>query len=79
MKCFNYHNKNKSSCERKNCRYWVGCKESNNCALNIVEKEKTLTLEEIGNIFSVTRMRICQIEKYAIKKIREHVSDLKNK
>ena len=77
MKCFNYHNKNKSSCERKNCRYWIESINNSNCTLNIVKKEKSLTLEEIGNLFSVTRMRICQIEKYAIKKIREQVSDLK--
>ena len=79
MKCFNNHNKNKSSCERKKCRYWIESANNNNCTLNIVKKEKSLTLEEIGNLFSVTRMRICQIEKYAIKKIREQVSDLKNK
>ena len=30
-----------------------------------------MTLEEIGNIFKVTRMRICQIEKRAIEKIKE--------
>lgn len=79
MKCFNYHNKNKSSCERKMCRYWIESANNNNCTLNIAKKEKSLTLEEIGKLFSVTRMRICQIEKYAIKKIREQVSDLKIK
>ena len=29
------------------------------------------TLEKIGNIFGVTRMRICQIEKRAIEKIQK--------
>ena len=74
MKCFNYHNKNKSICERKNCRYWINYKKQSNCCINLLEKEKNLTLEDVGRIFSVTRMRICQIEKQAIKKIRDLIN-----
>ena len=74
MKCFTYHNKNKSICERKNCRYWINHKKENNCCINFLKKEKNLTLEDVGNIFSVTRMRICQIEKQAIKKIRDFIN-----
>lgn len=74
MKCFNYHNKNKSTCERKMCRYWIQNKNKSNCCINLLQKEKTLTLEEVGEIFSVTRMRICQIEKQAIKKIRDLIN-----
>lgn len=76
MKCFSYHNKNKSSCERKNCRYWIKNKKNNNCCLNFLKNESHVqfTLEEIGNLFFVTRMRICQIEKQAIKKIRSILS-----
>jgi DNA-directed RNA polymerase sigma subunit (sigma70/sigma32) len=43
--------------------------QSNNCCLNFSKKEK-ITLEEIGKIFNVTRMRICQIEKIAIQNIK---------
>ena len=37
---------------------------------NAAKEVKNTTLEDIGNIFKVTRMRICQIEKKAIKKIK---------
>ena len=79
MKCFEYHEEKRKFCLKKECRYWINCRESQNCGINAAKKSDNTTLEEIGNIFQVTRMRICQIEKYAIKKIREHVSDLKNK
>jgi len=72
MKCFEYHNKNKIKCERKNCRYWIYNQSSKNCSLNFIKlnNQKT-TLEDIGKIFNVTRMRICQIEKKAIKKVKD--------
>ena len=71
MKCFNYHKKNKTKCERKACRYWIDSNQSMGCGILVSQKENKMTLEEIGNFFNVTRMRICQIEKKAIKKIRE--------
>lgn len=72
MKCFNYHIKNKTKCERKSCRYWIDNVASKNCGLNFINSnnQKT-TLEDIGKIFNVTRMRICQIEKKAIKKVKD--------
>ena len=76
MKCFNYHNKNKTKCQRRKCRYWIDMNTSANCGLIVSNNQNKITLEDIGNIFKVTRMRICQIEKQAIKKIREF-SDFK--
>jgi DNA-directed RNA polymerase sigma subunit (sigma70/sigma32) len=49
----------------------MNAKNSNNCCINYKSDNK-ITLEEIGNIFDVTRMRICQIEKNAIKKIKKY-------
>jgi DNA-directed RNA polymerase sigma subunit (sigma70/sigma32) len=33
-----------------------------------------ITLQDIGDIFKVTRMRICQIEKNAIKKLKDRLA-----
>lgn len=75
MKCFDYHLKNKTNCKIKTCRYWIHEKKSKNCSLNFIKIEnEKITLEKIGNIFNVTRMRICQIEKIAIKKVKEKFS-----
>ena len=70
MKCFEYHKEKRNLCQKKECRYWINCKSSQNCCINAAEKSDNTTLEEIGNIFKVTRMRICQIEKKAISKIQ---------
>ena len=40
------------------------------CCLNLVNKKDNFTLENVGKLFSVTRMRICQIEKRAIEKLK---------
>lgn len=73
MKCFNYNQKNNKQCNIKSCRYWMSHNESLNCCINFKQKEK-ITLEEIGNIFNVTRMRICQIEKLAISNLKKIIS-----
>lgn len=46
---------------------WINCGKSLNCCL--IAAEENHTLQEIGDIFGVTRMRICQLEKSIIKKI----------
>lgn len=71
MKCFKYHKQNISICEKKMCRYWIKSNKNQNCCINAAKNNEGFTLEMIGNIFNVTRMRICQIEKRAITKIKE--------
>jgi len=71
MKCYNYNKKFNFNCEKNNCRYWLNKKSSNNCCLIASNENDQITLEEIGSVFNVTRMRICQIEKKAIQKIKD--------
>lgn len=75
MKCFEYNKKCKLTCMKKECRYWINLKDNQNCCINAAndESETKFTLQDIGDIFKVTRMRICQIEKNAIKKIRDKI------
>ncbi len=76
MKCFEYHCETRKNCAKKECRYWMELKNSQNCCLIAADKEKELkgnkfTLQDIGDIFKVTRMRVCQIEKIAISKLKD--------
>ena len=66
--CFSEHLKRHVTCEKKSCRLWMDSEKDYNCAL-IGAHEGRKTLQDIGEIFGVTRMRICQIEKLAIKKL----------
>lgn len=75
MKCYEYCKSKSKNCKESNCRYWLDNKVTNNCTIIAAKIEKNMTLEEIGNIFKVTRMRICQIEKRAIEKIKEKLVD----
>tara|TARA_B100000287_G_C20404376_1_gene690965 strand:- start:206 stop:460 length:255 start_codon:yes stop_codon:yes gene_type:complete len=81
MKCFEYNKIQKKNCSKKECRYWMEHSKSQNCCLvassfqDLSESnEEKYTLQDIGNIFKVTRMRICQIEKIAVKKLKDKFS-----
>ena len=75
MKCYNYYNKTNKQCDKKFCRYWVKSKSNSNCCV-ISAEEGNKTLQEIGEIYNITRMRVCQIEKKIIIKIKKRVNEL---
>ena len=66
--CFNEHEKHGVSCKKKECRYWQKMDDCQNCTI-ISSNKGPKTLQEIGDIFGVTRMRICQLEKIILKKL----------
>ena len=65
---------NNTNCENKKCSYWYSNHEHQNCIIN-ASNEKTLTLQEIGDIFNISRMRVCQIEKKALNKIKRKIQE----
>lgn len=67
--CFLLHEKHNVNCEKKSCQSWIDHAEGNNCVI-ITSKSGPKTLQEIGKIYNLTRMRICQIEKNIYEKIR---------
>jgi hypothetical protein len=60
------------SCKRKACRKWIEHDQGKNC-LFITTQMGPLTLNEVGNVYGLTRMRICQIEKNIYQKIRDFI------
>ena len=80
MTCFNAHNKKNKNCRIKDCRFWHDLDESKNCIINKVNKnvksDTDLTLQEIGDLFNITRMRVCQIEKQTLSKMKKPLENL---
>ncbi len=67
--CFEVQATHNVNCQRKRCRQWINHNEGHNCVL-ITARRGSHTLQEIGKIYVLTRMRICQIEKEIIEKVR---------
>ena len=68
--CFSQHEQCGVKCLKQECRQWINNEDSYNCVL-IAATKGPKTLQEIGNIYSITRMRICQIEKNALLKLKK--------
>jgi hypothetical protein len=67
--CFAVTARANVDCQRQRCQHWIQHVEGHNCAL-IAAAEGPHTLQKIGQIYGLTRMRICQIEKSIFEKIR---------
>lgn len=72
--CFSLHEKHEINCQRQSCSNWIDYKDGNNCVI-IASKAGPKTLQEIGKIYNLTRMRICQIEKSIYKKVKNMIRD----
>ena len=72
LSCFAVHSRLDKKCKKNECRYWHELPESNNC---IICKSNGVshTLQEIGDVFDITRMRVCQIEKNTINKFKKNL------
>ncbi len=75
MKCYEYYANNDKLCNKKSCRYWLKIKDNQNCVINCANNGPK-TLQDIGELYSITRMRVCQIEKNIIKKIKKRVQNV---
>ena len=68
--CFSVLSKQGVDCQRKKCPHWISNPAGHNCVM-ISANNGPHTLQEIGKIYGLTRMRICQIEKGIYEKIRK--------
>ena len=70
--CYEINEKYNCHCQRQTCKQWINYPKGKNCTL-ITTQMGPLTLNEIGKIYGLTRMRICQIEKNIYQKIKEFI------
>jgi hypothetical protein len=67
--CFYEHEKRGICCERKKCPHWISSDIFLNCAI-ICAKNGPYTLKEIGKFYNLSKMRICQLEKLIMDKLK---------
>lgn len=67
--CFAVQARYGVDCQRQGCQHWIPHGESHNCVI-LAAQDGPHTLQKIGQIYGLTRMRICQIEKGIFEKIR---------
>ena len=73
--CFNFCKENDISCKNTDCRYWHDIDLNHNCIINKAN-EKKHTLQEIGSLLNITRMRVCQIEKDILSKLKKSLKTI---
>jgi len=76
LTCFALHEKERTACQKKECRHWhmFENKDCSNCVI-LAARKGPFTLQEVGDIFGLTRMRICQIEKGAKQTLKTLAPD----
>jgi hypothetical protein len=70
--CFDIYEENNVSCEKTTCKQWLEFDACQNCTI-LAARNREYTLQEVGDFFGITRMRICQLEKQILKKINSNV------
>ena len=71
-KCFDAHARHEVSCQKIDCKNHISDVSHQNCVI-IAAQKGPHTLQNIGKIYGLTRMRICQIEKNIIEKLKNYV------
>ena len=69
-KCYSKVSQEKNPCSESGCRHFLKSKSDLNCAI-IAAQDGPKTLQEIGDYYGISRMRVCQIEKTILKKLRK--------
>ena len=72
MKCYDICKESPRDCKNSECRHWVDSSDCKNCVI-IGSADGPMTLQQIGDIFGITRMRVCQIEKKILSKIKPSI------
>tara|TARA_R110000824_G_scaffold166215_6_gene342951 strand:+ start:194 stop:439 length:246 start_codon:yes stop_codon:yes gene_type:complete len=70
MKCLEKCKRENVACKEKECRHWIEYSKDFNCVLEAVDNHGAMTLREVADRLNVSFVRVQQIEKAALKKMR---------
>jgi DNA-directed RNA polymerase sigma subunit (sigma70/sigma32) len=56
-------------------RHYIISEQHNNCVLCLVNDKGAISQEEIGTYMGVTKMRVWQIQKLALKKFKKKINN----
>ena len=74
--CTSACKKNNVSCPVRDCRHWMDYEEDLNCSFVAIDKnEGGLTLREVGERLGISFVRVCQIEKKAVQKLKKKLQN----
>ena len=60
-----------TKCNKEDCKLWIKYGKDLNCTLVSVKKHGRLGLKEVGERLNISYVRVTQIEKEAIKKLKK--------
>jgi hypothetical protein len=78
-KCYMVIADSNHPCQNNSCRHFLRSELDLNCSI-IASQSGPKTLQEIGDYYGISRMRVCQIEKAILKKLQRgngQISDFK--
>jgi hypothetical protein len=78
MECKNMCRAFEVSCPNEECRFWIDYESELNCTLRTVEINDALTLRECAERLGISFVRVQQIERGALKKIRHFGEEFSN-
>ena len=60
-------------CLEEECRCWIDFPEDDNCVNVAIEKHGPMTLDQISKRLGISLVRVSQIEKQALLKLRKRI------
>ena len=63
-----------TACQEETCRHWIAFESEMNCSLISIEENGPMTLMQIGERLDLSFVRIAQIEKAAISKMKKRIA-----
>ena len=76
-KCYKVIRDLSKPCDVFDCRHFLKSDKDLNCSI-IAAQDGPKTLQEIGDYYGISRMRVCQIEKAILKKLKNDSKPITN-